>query len=280
MKRAFTLIELLVVIAIIAILAAILFPVFAQAKAAAKKTNDLSQLKNQATATLLYSGDADDLFLGYGYTGKSGRLAPHWADVTQPYVKNKSIMSDPSNTVPLYPLRGYWFPGAPDGTTPGTDPRVYRVTYGWNPLIAHHDAEPFPDPGQPQPKRVSQTQLDNVADTVLMGPSQNWFGWSQCQVTNGVADMYWNVSTRAAGWGYDMWGESGGKFDAAGYSSGANFAYADGHGKFSKLVLSGDNGGAVGGVGGLYQGRFVNAKNRPNVGATCPAGRDSESVGF
>ncbi|RYD72127.1 MAG: prepilin-type N-terminal cleavage/methylation domain-containing protein, partial [Verrucomicrobiaceae bacterium] len=56
-RNAFTLIELLVVIAIIAILAAILFPVFAQAKAAAKKTADLSNQKQIATANLMYSGD-------------------------------------------------------------------------------------------------------------------------------------------------------------------------------------------------------------------------------
>ena len=56
-KLGFTLIELLVVIAIIAILAAILFPVFAQAKVAAKKTSDLSNLKQLITATLIYSND-------------------------------------------------------------------------------------------------------------------------------------------------------------------------------------------------------------------------------
>jgi prepilin-type N-terminal cleavage/methylation domain-containing protein len=63
MKRfGFTLIELLVVIAIIAILAAILFPVFAQAKLAAKKTVDLSNMKQFGTATALYLSDNDDVF--------------------------------------------------------------------------------------------------------------------------------------------------------------------------------------------------------------------------
>lgn len=62
MKRAFTLIELLVVIAIIAILAAILFPAFAQAKESAKKIADLSNLKQLGTAMQLYLNDSDDIF--------------------------------------------------------------------------------------------------------------------------------------------------------------------------------------------------------------------------
>jgi prepilin-type N-terminal cleavage/methylation domain-containing protein/prepilin-type processing-associated H-X9-DG protein len=62
MKKAFTLIELLVVIAIIAILAAILFPVFAQAKAAAKRTSSLSNQKQITTSMFLYTSDYDDVY--------------------------------------------------------------------------------------------------------------------------------------------------------------------------------------------------------------------------
>src|SRR5438105_8905237 len=59
-SKAFTLIELLVVIAIIAILASILFPVFAQAKIAAKKTKWLTQMKQIATGCNIYMGDNED----------------------------------------------------------------------------------------------------------------------------------------------------------------------------------------------------------------------------
>ena len=63
MKNAFTLIELLVVIAIIAILAAILFPVFAQAKAAAKKTAGLSNVKQLNLGLIMYAADHDDYYM-------------------------------------------------------------------------------------------------------------------------------------------------------------------------------------------------------------------------
>src|SRR5947199_8907686 len=100
MKRAFTLIELLVVIAIIAILAAILFPVFSQAKEAAKKTQCLSNTKQIGIGLYLYLNDSDDMLpmANYpdptpGYTGPytvfawqngPGVSQPNWADLHYP----------------------------------------------------------------------------------------------------------------------------------------------------------------------------------------------------
>ncbi len=105
MRRAFTLIELLVVIAIIAILAAILFPVFAQAKAAAKKTTCLSNAKQLGVATQMYYADFDDV----GPLSNSGGIWPNpvgwgfgspdtvWGQQIQPYVKNWGIYRSPAD---------------------------------------------------------------------------------------------------------------------------------------------------------------------------------------
>jgi len=95
--RGFTLIELLVVIAIIAILAAILFPVFAQAKAAAKKTASLSNVKQTSLGVIMYNGDYDDMYdSGSGncwfYPTDGG-----WAWDTQPYIKSLALLRDPSD---------------------------------------------------------------------------------------------------------------------------------------------------------------------------------------
>ncbi|MGV3614046.1 MAG: prepilin-type N-terminal cleavage/methylation domain-containing protein [Fimbriimonas sp.] len=104
-SRGFTLIELLVVIAIIAILAAILFPVFAQAKAAAKKTADLSNFKQVGLGITMYSADSDDVYpLSYYYdTSFSTPYANsyYWSsqNCVQPYIKNTDMFKSPVDTI-------------------------------------------------------------------------------------------------------------------------------------------------------------------------------------
>jgi prepilin-type N-terminal cleavage/methylation domain-containing protein/prepilin-type processing-associated H-X9-DG protein len=156
MKKAFTLIELLVVIAIIAILAAILFPVFAQAKAAAKKSVCLSNTNQIGVGLYLYLNDYDDNLpmanypeangntpsaFSYLSGGAGGYVAENWADIIQPYIKNYNVFHCPEdNTGPLinggqpvpgYPLSfalNYYFFRTPSGFTNLTGAPMDTVT--------------------------------------------------------------------------------------------------------------------------------------------------------
>src|SRR5580704_8904154 len=95
-KQAFTLIELLVVIAIIAILAAILFPVFAQAREKARGISCLSNTKQLSMGILMYTQDYDETY-PMGFQGNSptwnGPIA--WDDLIQPYLKSIQVLVCP-----------------------------------------------------------------------------------------------------------------------------------------------------------------------------------------
>lgn len=98
MRKAFTLIELLVVIAIIAILAAILFPVFSQAKLAAKQTQSLSQMRQLGMSVMIYAGDYDDFFVPASMRDINPALDPTiWTQGLSPYVKNEQIFITPDS---------------------------------------------------------------------------------------------------------------------------------------------------------------------------------------
>ncbi len=112
--RGFTLIELLVVIAIIAILAAILFPVFAQAKTAAKRTQDISEIKQLGLGVVMYTNDNDDTLpatrvveSGAGWADPSLRRI--WKDCVYPYIKSggrsQASNQGSGNTAGLYNTR-------------------------------------------------------------------------------------------------------------------------------------------------------------------------------
>jgi prepilin-type N-terminal cleavage/methylation domain-containing protein/prepilin-type processing-associated H-X9-DG protein len=94
-KRAFTLIELLVVIAIIAILAAILFPVFAQAKESAKKSTDISNVKQLSLASIMYSGDYEDVFNPVIMNDHGNNANFTWQMLVYPYTKNLDLFLNP-----------------------------------------------------------------------------------------------------------------------------------------------------------------------------------------
>jgi prepilin-type N-terminal cleavage/methylation domain-containing protein/prepilin-type processing-associated H-X9-DG protein len=111
-SKGFTLIELLVVIAIIAILAAILFPVFAQARAKARQISCLSNTKQMGSATMMYIQDYDECLPGYRFNGPAGsNINPYSGDsrvgasaksvifinqLLNPYIKNNDVWKCPS----------------------------------------------------------------------------------------------------------------------------------------------------------------------------------------
>jgi prepilin-type N-terminal cleavage/methylation domain-containing protein/prepilin-type processing-associated H-X9-DG protein len=112
-RRGFTLIELLVVVAIIAILAAILFPVFAQAREKARQTACLLNQKQLGMAVLMYEQDYDEHLFFYGSTAvpaqsRTGAVLPtadsanpvRWYNALQPYAKNTGIFACPSDELP------------------------------------------------------------------------------------------------------------------------------------------------------------------------------------
>jgi prepilin-type N-terminal cleavage/methylation domain-containing protein/prepilin-type processing-associated H-X9-DG protein len=97
-RKAFTLIELLVVIAIIAILASILFPVFARARENARRASCMSNLKQINLGMLQYTQDYDEHYPMYR-PGASTAARPYgWADAIQPYLKSEQIFQCPSDS--------------------------------------------------------------------------------------------------------------------------------------------------------------------------------------
>jgi prepilin-type N-terminal cleavage/methylation domain-containing protein len=212
-KRGFTLIELLVVIAIIAILAAILFPVFAQAKLAAKKTVSLSNLKQIGLASLMYSNDYDDYTMPAYYSQNGfasinywwGYLAPPASiDLTQgflqPYAKSQGINADPA------------FQDVVSQNTLGS------LGYGYN-----DDYLTVADANYNQ-NGISSSAIQVPASTLTFVTSAQWDNWSSSTpFVQGVglvdAPSYNDptVQGRYAGQGIVVW--------------------CDGHGKATKAVI-------------------------------------------
>jgi len=96
-RKGFTLIELLVVIAIIAILAAILFPVFARAREKARQTSCLSNEKQLGLAFMMYAQDYDETLVPLA-NGGYGVARHEWYKIIEPYVKNDQVFVCPSTT--------------------------------------------------------------------------------------------------------------------------------------------------------------------------------------
>jgi len=212
-KRAFTLIELLVVIAIIAVLAAILFPVFAQAKMAAIKTQAISNMKQQGTASVLYAGDYDDILpmafpkVGGEYPfylfnlwipapadGLKGDLPENvelfsnvWINSTAPYRKSEGLVSAPG-----IPPEAVIYREEDFAKTPTT------VGLNMNGLLNDYALSAVASPSQ-LPMYTQVLGKANVKGATLATPTLIcWYGDQPCVFTRKSDDDCQNQNTNGA----------------------------------------------------------------------------------
>ncbi len=213
-KQGFTLIELLVVIAIIAILAAILFPVFAKAREKARSASCLSNCKQLGLGVLMYMQDYDERVPATWpqcWNRAEGK-GPWWYALIQPYVKNVQLYVCPSatNATGLYcgaGCIGSGFLNYPDG-----------ISYGFNENMAHPD-----QPG------IKQASWQKPAELLMLGDSRCVVSWGNS--TNGIIERFAFANTTNA-----QCNCSGvpTPFNSAycRHNDGENICFADGHAKW------------------------------------------------
>jgi len=260
-KRAFTLIELLVVIAIIAILAAILFPVFAQARESARKTSCLSNIKEISLAMTMYVQDYDERFPvwvnevngnctpcqdvggpGYGLPDPDDPnvilLYTGWDKMIAPYVKNRGIFQCPDN----YGPGGGYGSGGKGGSGNNGNNATGVLNYSINSRISGRNWESWVTPA----KLASVTwpaQAIMISENGVGGTTGGVRSDSCCVNGShwGGNNCYWCDSWNGSEWGYSL--------DAAGalyhesstgnvpgplatHNNGANYGFIDGHAKW------------------------------------------------
>lgn len=247
--RGFTLIELLVVIAIIAILAAILFPVFAQAREAARKTTCLNNLKQIGTAHIMYAQDYDEtLCPSYTNPQVSGSVRPPatepidpqafgWADLINPYVKNMGIFTCPSNQVNkmqlrtnINPPRFYRWPG---GGAAGTDaaggPRPVDADYSYG-MNEFSDPVPLGE----GPFDYAYRKLASIPSPASTAGIAEGRGNSPCSIRGSGGAIFTGVEAQVDGRRHTHKQlTTGGRTDTF-----ATVMFIDGHSKFVNLNQS------------------------------------------
>ncbi len=263
MSKGFTLIELLVVIAIIAILAAILFPVFAQAKAAAKKSVSLSNQKQIGLATMMYAGDYDDNLPETGWDGPCSRPdGEHdgtsasvndnfWSGVyafplaNQPYMKSLDLVADSAD-----PDKGVWgkegsicyeaqllafgIKGAYAGmrSVPGAMVKAFPVSYAGNYLLAQsYDV----------PRGTTKAKGRNLG--AIVNPANVFFSADvgSARLLSGGSFAGWYIAP-----GYGNSGNGNGRWErGARHIGGRNWTFTDGHAKYAKDPAFRDANGTI-----------------------------------
>ena len=191
-RHGFTLIELLVVIAIITILAAILFPVFARAREKARQSSCLSNLKQVATAELMYEQDYDQHTGCYCDTiGASSRARMSWCDMLAPYVKNTQLYQCPSAALGTdvyagYAKIGYFYNGLAgargDGSIKSPSGTFLVGDLGCN----NTGYLPHPFPSVPSPSDINvYAQWSHTGSNAAFSHWSAWSGTRDAEIHNG-----------------------------------------------------------------------------------------------
>jgi prepilin-type N-terminal cleavage/methylation domain-containing protein/prepilin-type processing-associated H-X9-DG protein len=261
-RKGFTLIELLVVIAIIAILAAILFPVFAQAREKARAISCVSNEKQIVLSWSMYTQDYDETVLPYSVGGGSFTSAFPWTYVLQPYIKNYQVYKCPDSTYAIgytynanmarsdgynntspRSLAGIQIPASSpifiDGNgvsgpqTATTNPPAGAP--GW--IYPYNQALGFFINGTATASGRIINNLNNGSD-----PAFTWAGWTSANASGVTGNGTGNPNP--------------GGIAATRHSSGANYSFADGHAKFMRApVDTNPNNPAVAGLNYMGDGQ-------------------------
>jgi len=233
-RSGFTLIELLVVIAIISILAAILFPVFSQAREKARQTSCLSNIKQLSLGLLMYAQDYDDKLPTYFWSEGDAGIpnSTTWWGGIEPYVRNTQIYACPSSALPGHHTFQVWI----DNTPGFANAPNLSINYGYNELIGNVAGG----------MKMARLNAD-VANTVLLADcTSTWIGG------------YWSLSFPARAKLYRV-AYADGDFPCgcppadpaaqgrAVHNGGSNLGFADGHAKWvnSEQVVTVSGGGSL-----------------------------------
>jgi prepilin-type N-terminal cleavage/methylation domain-containing protein/prepilin-type processing-associated H-X9-DG protein len=221
-RRGFTLIELLVVIAIVAILAAILFPVFAQAREKARAVSCLSNCKQMGMAVFMYAQDYDEALPTVRMPFPGMVPAESWLNLVQPYVRTRLLQRCPSDNAPTW-----------------NDPQPRMASYGFN---AYFDPLHPPYGDHRAPRSFSLAWINRPAECIFAAELAEYVGGNPSMPIRGdhFMPMYWGDPPRvldpmmnARQW--DRVLREPKTLAIRRHQGGSNYVFTDGHAKWHRF---------------------------------------------